>query len=138
MRLLFSTVFSTWFFLTALFLASCEVTPTAEGALRVAVSFDAERFGDSLDGLDSLDSLDGRVYLILAKENEREPRFQVRYGPKGQQIFGIDVIGMSPVHELETDGCKINGCPNQPADRQTTDYLLSSARHRTTRRKGQK
>lgn len=35
--------------------------------------------------------LDGRLLLLLSKNEEQEPRFQIQDGPKTQLVFGIDV-----------------------------------------------
>ncbi|HXI39527.1 MAG TPA: hypothetical protein VNH83_06095 [Bryobacteraceae bacterium] len=40
--------------------------------------------------------LDGRVLLILAKKDDKEPRFQIGEGLDTQQIFGADVDGLGP------------------------------------------
>ncbi|PYT26929.1 MAG: hypothetical protein DMG58_21450, partial [Acidobacteria bacterium] len=40
--------------------------------------------------------LDGRVLLLLAKKDDKEPRFQIGEGVDTQQIFGADVDGLSP------------------------------------------
>ncbi len=40
--------------------------------------------------------VDGRIILILSKDLEGEPRFQVDSGVQTQQIFGIDVDGLRP------------------------------------------
>lgn len=37
--------------------------------------------------------LDGRLLLMISKDAKTEPRFQINDGPKGQQVFGIDVDG---------------------------------------------
>lgn len=39
----------------------------------------------------SEEKLNGRVFLMFSKDNENEPRFQINDGPRGQQIFGLDV-----------------------------------------------
>ena len=36
-------------------------------------------------------AVDGRLLVIVSREDESEPRFQVNDGPTGQPIFGIDV-----------------------------------------------
>ena len=41
-------------------------------------------------------AIDGRVLLMLAKNDDREPRFQIGNGLETQQIFGMDVDGWSP------------------------------------------
>jgi hypothetical protein len=40
--------------------------------------------------------IDGRVILILAADEETEPRFQVGAGLSAAQVFGVDVEGLSP------------------------------------------
>ena len=44
----------------------------------------------------SAEAQDGRVILVVSKQTEGEPRFQVAPGPTGQQVFGIDVDGLAP------------------------------------------
>ncbi|MDQ3474362.1 MAG: esterase family protein [Acidobacteriota bacterium] len=58
-----------------------------QSALRFAVSFPNER---------SATPLDGRLLLLVSKNNEREPRFQINEDLNTQQVFGIDVDGMKP------------------------------------------
>ena len=41
-------------------------------------------------------SQDGRLLLLLADNNEKEPRFQILDGPETQLAFGIDVEGLKP------------------------------------------
>ena len=40
--------------------------------------------------------VDGRLIVVVSKELEGEPRFQVRYGIGTQQIFGMDVDAWKP------------------------------------------
>ena len=42
------------------------------------------------------ESTDGRLILILTKNDDEEPRFQVRPGVNAVQIFGLNVEGMQP------------------------------------------
>jgi hypothetical protein len=37
----------------------------------------------------------GRVILVVSNVEEGEPRFQVEAGPGGQQVFGVDVVGLA-------------------------------------------
>jgi hypothetical protein len=65
-------------------------------ALQACRSREAEetrraRFAVSFPGEVSEDSIDGRVLLMLANDDQREPRFQINDGPRCQQIFGVDV-----------------------------------------------
>ena len=75
-------------FLCALALNSCapgeDKAPSAPAYF--SVTFNAEN--DSLQ--------DGRLLLLLSKDNDREPRFQVSDGPNTQLVFGIDVDGWAP------------------------------------------
>jgi len=48
--------------------------------------------------------LDGRLILVLATDDEREPRFAVRAGVRAVPVFGRDVEGLSP-----GDTATING-----------------------------
>jgi len=41
-------------------------------------------------------AVDGRVILMLSKNLDGEPRFQVRPGVKAIQIFGLDIDGLEP------------------------------------------
>jgi hypothetical protein len=64
-------------------------------SLELGISF-PEAMSDS--------SLDGRVLLILATDDAREPRFQVTASLGAPQVFGIDVEGMQPGVEAVIDG----------------------------------
>jgi hypothetical protein len=46
---------------------------------------------------------DGRIILIVSKNLEGEPRFQVDWGVKTQQIFGLDVDGLRPGEPAHID-----------------------------------
>jgi hypothetical protein len=48
--------------------------------------------------------LDGRLLLLISKDPENEPRFQIVPGPKSQVAFGIDVEGWKPGEEAFFDG----------------------------------
>jgi hypothetical protein len=41
-------------------------------------------------------TLDGRLILIVTKNDQKEPRFQVGSGPHAAQIFGLNVDGLAP------------------------------------------
>jgi hypothetical protein len=62
--------------------------------LRFAVSFPVER---------STIALDGRLLLLIASNNDREPRFQISEDLNTQQVFGIDVEGLKPGAEAILD-----------------------------------
>lgn len=62
--------------------------------LRFAVSFPSDR---------SNSPLDGRMLLLISKNNDREPRFQINEDLNTQQVFGIDVEGLKPGVEAVFD-----------------------------------
>ena len=39
---------------------------------------------------------DGRLLVMLSNNDDNEPRFQISPGPKGQLIFGLDVVDWKP------------------------------------------
>ena len=47
--------------------------------------------------------VDGRIILIVSKDLEGEPRFQVDLGTTTQQIFGLDVDGLRPAEPAQID-----------------------------------
>lgn len=67
-------------------LASC-----GEDHFRFAVSFSEEL---------SEASLDGRLLILIAENNDREPRFQIEDGPDTQLVFGMDVDDFQPGKEV--------------------------------------
>lgn len=62
--------------------------------LKFAISF-TEEMSDQAQ--------DGRLLLMLANNDTREPRFQINEGLKAQLVFGIDVEGMKPGDEIVID-----------------------------------
>jgi hypothetical protein len=49
--------------------------------------------------------LDGRVFVLISKNNSREPRFQVaESGLNSEQVFGVDVDGLKPGQPAIVDG----------------------------------
>src|SRR5450631_4263656 len=46
---------------------------------------------------------DGRVLLMLAKNDDREPRFQIGEGLETQQIFGVDAEDLAPGKAIAMD-----------------------------------
>jgi hypothetical protein len=51
----------------------------------------------------SSNALDGRMLLMISKEPEEEPRFQISDGPKAQQVFGVDVNELKPDQKVSFD-----------------------------------
>lgn len=74
-------------FLTCLTLAACGLT---EQEVSENISFTID-FPASLGG-----EQDGRLLVMLANNDRSEPRFQINPGPRGQLIFGKDVVDWQP------------------------------------------
>ena len=53
---------------------------------------------------------DGRLLLMLADNEEREPRFQINAGLNAQPVFGMNVEGLKPGESMVFDE-KIFGFP---------------------------
>jgi hypothetical protein len=45
--------------------------------------------------------VDGRLILVVSRNLQGEPRFQVTYGLPTQQVFGLDVDGWKPGDAVE-------------------------------------
>jgi hypothetical protein len=77
----------------------------------------------------SMEPQDGRVILVVSKAEEGEPRFQVEAGPDGQQVFGLDVMGLAP-GEAAIVGDTVFGFPLEglgliPAGEYTVQAVLN-------------
>ena len=83
----------TWFPLITLVSRAAE-TDNKNAAAGIRVSFGAEM---------SKTPLDGRLLVILSTDPKDEPRLQITENSKTQQIFGIDVDGLSPEQEAVID-----------------------------------
>jgi len=69
------------------FLTGCSNAGSSESNLRFSLSFSEERGAEALDG---------RMLLLIANNNDAEPRFQVSDGPDSQLVYGIDVNRLQP------------------------------------------
>ena len=54
--------------------------------------------------------VDGRLIVVVSKDLEKEPRFEVSWGLETQQVFGIDVDGWKP-GESKSVGPETQGHP---------------------------
>jgi len=85
----------------------------------------AVSFSDAL----SNEAQDGRVILIISKQEEGEPRFQVTPGAGGQQAFGLDVEGWGPGTEAilgdTVFGFPLEGLGLVPAGDYTVQAVLN-------------
>jgi hypothetical protein len=70
--------------------------------------------------------IDGRVLLVIARSDRREPLFQVGWGPNTQPVFGVDVEGLRPgepaVIDAGTRGYPVESIAEIPAG----DYYVQA------------
>ncbi|MBT8209090.1 MAG: hypothetical protein KJP14_01025 [Eudoraea sp.] len=88
-------------FFLAVGLISCETAETSGTNAVVSVSI-------SNDLADAPE--DGRLLLLFADNNDREPRFQINAGLNAQPVFGQNVTGMKP-GEVQVFDEKVFGFP---------------------------
>ena len=75
-------------FAVALSQAATKKPAAQTGSPRFEISFAKEM---------SAAPIDGHVLLLIANNNEKEPRFQVSFmTAESQQVFGVDVDGLAP------------------------------------------
>lgn len=77
--------------------------------------------------------VDGRVFLLISKNDKKEPRFEISEDEtKSQQIFGIDVDGLVPGKSVLMDGTVL-GYPVKSLDAiPVGDYYAQAVFHRYT------
>ena len=72
---------------------------------------------------------DGRLIVVVSKEMQGEPRFQVRWGLGTQQIFGKDVDGWKPGDTVEmgadSPGAPLNSLADLPAGTYNVQAVLN-------------
>ncbi len=74
--------------------------------------------------------LDGRMLLMISTSNQSEPRFQIRDGVRTQQVFGVDVNGLTTVKEAVFDS-HILGYPRESlADIPAGEYWVQALLHK--------
>ena len=113
----------TLFFLlfSSLFPQSAKLQHLTKSALRFSVSFPAER---------SKTALDGRLLLLISKNNEREPRFQISEDLNTQQVFGVDVDGLKPDAEAIIDDSAFGYPVRSLAQLAPGEYWVQALLHR--------
>ena len=102
--------------------AGCEQAPqpVAPGK-SFAVSFSEDA---------SADALDGRLILILSRNDDEEPRFQVAAGVDAVQIFGMNVDGMRAGASVVMDD-SVFGYPHDSlADLPDGEYFVQALLHK--------
>jgi len=105
-----------------LLIAACQPnTESVSESTSFALSF-AEELSD--------EALDGRLLLILSKDDEDEPRFQVRPGVNAVQMFGMNVENMSPGEDIILDG-SVFGYPYDSLDAVPPgEYFVQAVLHK--------
>jgi hypothetical protein len=81
-------------FLLILIFFGWQCTPSSSTQLRFAISFTKEMIDSAQDG---------HIVLMLANNNQSEPRNQINFGLKTQLAFGLDVDGLKPGEEIFVD-----------------------------------
>jgi hypothetical protein len=76
------------------FILTCNSDPTTNSDVVISVSYK--------DGI-GLDNYDGRIILVLADNNDREPRFQVSEGRNAQPVFGLNIDNLQPNEQVVFD-----------------------------------
>jgi hypothetical protein len=86
-------------------------------------------FGVSIDESVGTRPRDGRVILVLATNEESEPRFQVTPGIDAAQVFGIDIDGFVPGNVAVIDA-GVFGFPHESlATIQPGEYWVQAVLH---------
>ena len=111
------------FLVLAFMLAACQPTSTEveTASPSFAISFSSEA---------SSEALDGRLLLILSKDDEREPRFQVRPGIRAVQMFGMNIDGVEPGQAMIIDE-SVFGYPHDSlTDLPAGEYFVQALLHK--------
>ena len=91
---------------------------------------DSTSFEISFPAEVSADKLDGRVILILATDDEAEPRFQVRPGVGAVQIFGVTADGLDPGENIVIDDSVFGYPVDSLADLPDGEYVVQAVLHK--------
>lgn len=102
--------------------AACQPPPeTASSSASFALSFTPEAANENLDG---------RLLLIISKNDDEEPRFQVRPGVNAVQMFGMNVEDMDPGENIVLDE-SVFGYPHDSlADVPPGEYFVQAVLHK--------
>ncbi|MDH4109533.1 MAG: alpha/beta hydrolase-fold protein [Gammaproteobacteria bacterium] len=74
--------------------------------------------------------IDGRMLLILAADDDAEPRFKLRAGVDAAQIFGIDVDALMPGQDVVIDETVFGYPHDSLADLPDGEYVVQALLHR--------
>ncbi|HTG86161.1 MAG TPA: hypothetical protein VL907_03975 [Pyrinomonadaceae bacterium] len=88
------------------------------------------RFEISFPETASRDALDGRLLLLISKNNEEEPRFQINEDLTTQQVFGVNVDGWKPGQPTVVDQSAFGYPRHSLTDIPAGDYWVQALLHR--------
>lgn len=89
--------------------------------LEIAVAFDEATRSEPIGG---------RLLVLIATDDESEPRFQVGWGVNTAQVFGVDVESLAPGERVRVDG-GVFGYPVRSLDELPAgDYFVQALLHR--------
>ncbi|MCR8559103.1 hypothetical protein KXD93_15710 [Mucilaginibacter sp. BJC16-A38] len=95
-----------------------------------SLSASAQTFRITIDPSLKEQVLDGRLLLLLSKNNNAEPRFQISDGAATQLIFGVDVEGWKPgttqLVDVQAIGYPVERLKDVPAG----DYYVQVLMHK--------
>jgi len=94
------------------------------------LSLSQMKFEVSFDANLEKNTVDGRMLLMISKNPEKEPRFQIMDRSKPQQIFGIDVNSLAPDEKVVFDS-HVFGYPlSNITEIPEGEYLVQALLHR--------
>ena len=102
-------------------LATCLTFPALARAVELQVTFE-----DDIEPA----AVDGRVLLLFATSDEREPRFLVRSGVQAIQVFGVDVEGLASGATVRFDDTVFGYPVASLGEVPPGDYVVQAVLHR--------
>ena len=102
-------------------MASCQSNKEVSTPIAVTISF-SEAVG--------AENLDGRLLLMLANNDQTEPRFQINDGLKAQLIYGKNVDGMAPNDKVVFNGEDFGFPIANMVDIPPGDYYVQALLHK--------
>lgn len=102
-------------------LVLCLLVAAPAAGLEIAVAFDETARSEPIGG---------RLLVLIATDDESEPRFQVGWGVSTAQVFGVDVESLAPGERVRVDG-GVFGYPVRSLDELPAgDYFVQALLHR--------
>ena len=88
-----------------------------------------QRIGLSIAPSQSSGPMDGRLLLLVATDNRREPRFQIADGDRTAQVFGIDAEALAAGREVFVDDAILGYPVASLKDLKPGDYWVQGLLH---------